>query len=253
MKRKQNDCDSDYFGNYFTLLFKAMNFSILFYIILSSVMYVVIHFYGKTIIKGKSHWMEYDHLLYINLFNDLFLVVILLLGLFTLNKKSNTSFIIYWSVLLLISVNHLGGINVNIFFLNPKLKLFNFFILVMNMCLLAYTLCFWFGQFNYIRNSLANVPIANIIHEINLRSDMMKISFNHLVIRLRLHKLIPNLTYKKSDFYFLGNDVHNGESIPYISVDNIDSSDNKADEKGNQYSSNKYYSESTKNETHIFN
>ena len=214
-------------------------------------MYIVIHFYGKTIIRGKSQWIEYDQLLYINLFNDLFLVVLLLLGYFTLKKRSNTSFIIYWSVLLLISLNHLGGMNVNIFFLNPKLKLFNFFILIMNLLLIVYTLCFWFGQINNIRNSLSSVPIANIIHEINLRSDMMKISFNHLVIKFKLHKLIPNLTYKRSDFYFLGNDIHNSDSIPYISVDNMDGSDQKKDQKMNQYS-NKYFSESTKNET-IYN
>jgi hypothetical protein len=251
MKKKQNDTESDYFGKYFNILFKAMNFSILFYVVLSSVMYIIIHFYGKTIIKGKSQWIEYDQLLYINLFNDLFLIVLLLLGYFTLKKKSNTSFIIYWSILLLISFNHLAGINVNIFFLNPKLKLFNFFILIMNVLLIVYTVCFWFGHLNYIRNTLASVPIANIIHEINLRSDMMKISFNHLIIRLRLHKLIPNLTYKKSDFYFLGNDIHTGDNIPYISVDNVDAPDQKSEGKMNNQNS-RFYSESTKNETHIY-
>jgi len=49
---------------------------------------------------------------------------------------------------------------------------------------------------------------------------MMKISFNHFVIKLRLHKLIPNITYKKSDFYFLSGEAGCGSNIPYISVDN---------------------------------
>ena len=252
MKKKQNDADNDYFGQYFALLFKSMNFSILFYVILSTVMYIIIHFYGKTIIRGKSQWIEYDQLLYVNLFNDLLLVFLLFLGFFTLKKKSNTSFIIYWSILLLISFNHIFGINVNIFFLNQKLKLFNYFILTMNVLLVIYSMCFWFNQMNFIRNSLSNVPIANIIHEINLRSDMMKISFNHLVIKFKLHKLIPNLTYKKCDFYFLGNDVSSGDNIPYISVDNKDENlDHKNEDK---MSRNNFYSESTRNEdTRVYN
>jgi hypothetical protein len=47
-----------------------------------------------------------------------------------------------------------------------------------------------------------DVTYSNIVHEINLRTDMFKISFNFFVTRWKLHKIIPSLLFKKDSFYF---------------------------------------------------
>ena len=92
MINKQFDIDSDYFSNFFSFLLKGLNFSILFYVIMSSVIYIIIHFYGITIIRDKSQWIEYDQLLYIAILNDFSLLVLIFLGFFTIKKKSKYLF-----------------------------------------------------------------------------------------------------------------------------------------------------------------
>jgi len=87
--KKKNDQENDFYGHYFCLMFKSMNFAILFYVVLSAIMYLLVHFYGKQIITSKLELIEYDNLLYVNLFNDIFFVFLLVLGIFCFEKEIN--------------------------------------------------------------------------------------------------------------------------------------------------------------------
>ena len=58
----------------------------------------------------------------------------------------------------------------------------------------------------------------NIFNEICLRTDMMKFTFNHFLIRTRIHKFLPNLAFKKDSYYFT--------SLSPIRVEETDKIDN---------------------------
>jgi hypothetical protein len=62
---------------------------------------------------------------------------------------------------------------------------------------------FYFQTIGYFQYNLQENSIQEVIHEIKLRTDMIKISFNNLIINLKLHKMFPSLLYKKEDYYFM--------------------------------------------------
>lgn len=45
--------------------------------------------------------------------------------------------------------------------------------------------------------------IENILHEINLRNDMIKMKMNEIIIRLHLNKVLEQYMFSKNDFYFM--------------------------------------------------
>ena len=45
--------------------------------------------------------------------------------------------------------------------------------------------------------------IENIVHEINLRKDMLKMKINEIIIRLHLNKVLKHYMFSKNDFYFM--------------------------------------------------
>ena len=45
--------------------------------------------------------------------------------------------------------------------------------------------------------------IDNIVHEINLRNDMIKMKMNEIIIRLHLNRVLKNYMFSKDDFYFM--------------------------------------------------
>ena len=66
---------------------KIANITISVYILLSTIFYFMVHYYGKKIIKTKTVRLEYENELYQNLFVNFYFTLSLIVGFLLINRK----------------------------------------------------------------------------------------------------------------------------------------------------------------------
>jgi len=191
----------------FLVLLKTFNYFTLFYIILSSIFYFLIHYYGKKIIYNKTLRLEYDSVLYQNLFANFYFAFTTTLGFICISRKSLYYFCLYFSTIFFYSILFFISYTSNLlseFFVNKKLIWFSHLIMTKNIILISWIISHFFYTINENRKTLqnSNVSFSQILHEINLRVDLMRFSYNNLIIKTKLNKIIPNLLFKKESFYY---------------------------------------------------
>jgi hypothetical protein len=76
-----------------------------------------------------------------------------------------------------------------------------------------YLIFFYFKSIGYFKDKLIGVNSESVVHEIRLRSDMMKINFNGFLIASKMNKLFPNMLFKKEDYYFMNREKFINEEI----------------------------------------
>ena len=54
-----------------------------------------------------------------------------------------------------------------------------------------------------MKYNLNDIQFDKIIHEIKLKSDLAKISYNAFMIKWGFHKISKKLLYNKKDYYFM--------------------------------------------------
>ena len=105
--------------------------------------------------------------------------------------------------------------------------IFQSVILGLNVLIIVYLVSFYLNTIGYFKYNIQDLPFERIYHEIALRTDMMKMSFNNLVISLKIHKIFPGLLYRKADYYFINcqitQEVQEYSDELYDKVENLDS------------------------------
>jgi hypothetical protein len=230
----------------FSKYLKITNISILIYILFSTIFYFIVHFYGKRIIKSKTVRVEYENELYQNLFVNFYFTLSVILGFMAINRKSLYYFSFYYMTFILYSTLFIISYYSNFYsdyLVNKKFVWFSLFELVNMVFISIYLLYHFVFIIHQNKKQIENseVTASNIIHEINLRTDMFKISFNYYVIRWKLHKLIPSLLFKKDSFYFTqlskANAKKNDESLQVGQVSRTLDSDSTFHKTRENYSS----------------
>ena len=138
------------------------------------------------------------------IFNNLFFLVIIVFGILALKQETFMFFILYMGSFGFFSLSYL--IRGNYTFVEPLSYSFTIFNLISIGCFLllsAYTIMFYCKSVGYLRFNLNDVPYDEIIHEVKLRTDLAKMNYNALMIRLGLHKISKKLLYTKKDYYFM--------------------------------------------------
>jgi len=191
----------------FIMCLKAINITLLSYVLISTIFYFVVHYYGKRIINTKALRVEYDYLLNQNLIVNFFFTLSNILGFITITKRSIKLFCLFFLTLNFYSTlfvfSFLFKFQYNFFF-QTKFMWVGISILIINSSIITYMIYYLVSIIYNNKNAIKNskVPPSTIIHEINLRTDMFKISYNYLIIQTKLHKLIPSLLFKSDSYYF---------------------------------------------------
>lgn len=197
--------EPELFSYFLHTIVNLINLTFGLYIIFSFLIYIFYHIFGQDLLKNDNY-MNYDNALFNNLLNSLLLFIIIAVGFFADKTKSLKLFTIYLSILILINLNYLT----NTFeLLSNKTchRIFNYMIIIANFSISTYLVIFYLNSIKYFKYNIAEIPFDKIIHEIKLKTDMMKINFNSLAINLKLHKIFPGLLYKKEDYYFLNSSI----------------------------------------------
>jgi hypothetical protein len=205
-KTKKIFYERDLLSKNFLLFLKVLNISFVLYIAISTIFYICVHYYGKRVFQAKTLRVEYDNLLYQNLFVNFYLILITSLGFITTKSKSTKYFALYFSTLIFYSFiflyAYMTSLNIS-HFQSSKFFWFSSLIVGITAIIFVVLVFYFFSVIHENKNYLKQHSTTNnIFHEICLRTDMVKFSFNHFLIRTRLHKFLPNLAFKKDSFYF---------------------------------------------------
>lgn len=166
--------------------------------------------------KNNKYKLDNSQFLSITYTSIYFSILIILNNVSTTNK-SFLVFIAFYALSLIISVSFFTNFfnfipffyDLNkVFAENTNLITNTFFIFqytfaALNMIMILYFIVFYMNIIGYFKYNIQDLPFEKIHHEISLRTDMMKISFNHLIISLKLHRILPGLLYTKKDYYFI--------------------------------------------------
>ena len=91
------------------------------YLIISSLLYVLIHYYGKSILKAKIIRNEYEMLLHDNVFINIYLLMTYCYGHIAVNKKDINYFIYFYMSLIFLNIllftGYIFEIKINFFHL----------------------------------------------------------------------------------------------------------------------------------------
>ncbi len=145
-----------------------------------------------------------------------FCILIILNNIVTANK-SKSIFAVFYTLSVLITMNFLTNVFNFIPFLNEINKvsfenvnivtntffIFQYIFTALNFLMVIYFVVLYLNTIGYFKFNIQDLPFEYVYHEIALRTDMMKISFNHFIISLKLNKIMPGLLYTKKDYYFI--------------------------------------------------
>lgn len=213
--------DPLFFSRGFSSGIKTINIFYLSYVVSTTILFIIIHYYGKLIIQGKATRLEYDNLLYYNLFNNFYFILAIIPGFLSISRKSLKYFLIFYMMTIIYSTffiiyyfarSHFKT-SFEILYKNENFAYFNLLVFLVNTCIFVYSLFYFISLINKNRKMLNdNSPTSMIMHEICLRTDMMKIGFNHFVIRTKLNKMLPNILFKKDSYYYSSLRMDNDKS-----------------------------------------
>ncbi len=203
----------NFFSDTFTLIINGINYILFLYIIFSFIIYLFFHFFALNIeISGfdEKTFLIYDSILFKNNFNNIILVCIIILGMFSTIKQNYFYFSIYLLSYGLFIFSF--AFKINFTFIPIYSIIYNIFNTILFsgfLILLIYSLLYYFKIFGYIKYNINDIPIDKLIHEVKLKIDLAKMNYNAFMIKWGVHKISKKLLYTKKDYYFMNSDKEN--------------------------------------------
>ena len=230
-----------FFNIKFQLLTYGIDALFLMYSIISIPLYIFYHIFGnlglfldkKQIEANPSLKEEYlsnykinDICLFWNLFNNFIPVGLIILSSSLTKVQTYAYLAIYLGLQKLFILSYLA--NTNLTLIPDKssfiFKVFHLMLMFSYTLYSIYSITFYIKSKRPIEININNdkdsnynkykinfneqpASIDTIVHEIQLRMDMVKMRFNHIMIKLKLHKIFKRFMYQKKDFYFMNSDM----------------------------------------------
>ena len=203
----------NFFSDSFNLIVNGINYCLFLYIIFSFIIYLFFHFFALNIeVLGMTQekFLEYDTILYKNNFNNIILGCVIILGMISTSKQNYFYFCIYLLSYALFMFSFAFKINFTLIpIYSYAYTLFNLMLFSGFLIISIYYLLYYFKIFGYFKYNMNDIPVDKIIHEIKLRVDLAKMSYNAFMIRWGIHKISKRLLYTKKDYYFMNLDKDN--------------------------------------------
>ena len=127
------------------------------------------------------------------------------IGFLTIKNKSLYYFFIYFFTLMIYSIAFTVSYISDFFsdyLVNKKLIWFSYVMVFISSGLIFYCVFHFIQIIENNKKALSQLPASGIIHEIYLRTDMLKFSFNNFMIKTKLGKILPSLMFRKNSYYF---------------------------------------------------
>ena len=193
-----------FFNKIFNITSNSIAYLLGVYVVLTLSLYVIVHFNIGNLFKSKTLLLEYDSILYSNFLSNFFFGIMITSN-FYLSKKDYQG---VFSVIQLISLTALyftfSSMTTKDFLLLQMISLMKITNLTLGIALFCYIVYFYVASLLFMRGFLSNnFTFEEIYHEISLRTDMMKFSYNNFLLKFKINKVFPGLLYPRSSFYYV--------------------------------------------------
>jgi hypothetical protein len=188
----------EFFSYGYTLLMRTFNWLLVFYTTFSLIVYLFYYFLNENVLQKK--WFDEKFIISNSYYAGLVLLQVTL-SVFSLYKKYVAIFSIYmiYSIAMdTVLVLHWPGNNMHLALMWTVIAITAF-----NLANIVY---FYLKSIGYFKDKLVGVNNDSIVHEVRLRTDMMKINFNSHMINSGMGRLFPSMLFKKEDYYFMNKD-----------------------------------------------
>ena len=248
----------EFFSSTFEAVSNGLSWTYAFYVLFSITIYSLRKMFGSEfindgkimlILETKASLIENDKVLFRNFFHSIVLTFLITLNFLTNKFKSMPLFICQYVFIAIISIDYLIGV---FGFSNVAIsKIFYYINIIASIVLTLYLVYYYSLCIGYFKYNLEDYPIGSIVHEIKLRTDMLKISYNSFMINCKVNKYFPGLLYKKEDYYFTTATNPNCNNYAEEDYDKVD----ELTEKGNyEYKTGLNYSKyMTSNSSCLYN
>ena len=167
----------------------------------------------KNISQEKSFSFQF--------FNFLFLIATISLGFASNKKKSSKLLTTYLISLIIINFNIVFGYSTifDLCIVSLKLGIINTLLHVIYLTLsfsISFCLIFEFlHSIGYTKFHSGHLTFNHIINETKFKVDLIRIRLNSLIVLLGLHKFLPFILFKKTDFYFMTDNIDENDKGLY--------------------------------------
>jgi hypothetical protein len=199
----------EFFNYAYSITMRTFNWLLLSYIIFSFILFLFYFFLNENIIQKK--WFD-EHFIMRNSYYSSLICLMVAFSTLSLYKKSIAIYILYIAVSIFI--------NFALIF-NKEKNNMHFALMWISLTITAANILniifYYFRSIGYFKDRLVGINIDSIVHEVRLRTDLMKINFNSFFISTGMYRIFPNLLFKKEDYYFMNKDK-------YVENDRLDES-----------------------------
>lgn len=180
-----------------------MNFVYIIYIITTLSICFILNYF-PSILKLKSETIIFLTVyLNSNIFIDVILLTIMILNIIAFYFYSMKVFSLAFSIQIILNLITMTNIR-PIHFYKENLIYASTGITISNIIYFLYIIYYFIKLFRANVDAINNnQTLDNIIHEINLRTDMLKMKINHILIKLHLNQVLRNYMFSPNDFYFM--------------------------------------------------
>jgi hypothetical protein len=248
----------EFFSRALDAVSNGLNWTYAFYVIFSVTVYILRKMFGsefmtesninKLFLATKISLIENERAVFRNFFHSIVLTFLITLNTLASRFKSIPLFICHYIFTTIIGIDYLIGV---FGFSNVAIsKIFYYINIISSIIFTIYAAYYYTLCIGYFKYNLEDYPIASIIHEIKLRTDMLKISYNNFLINFKVNKYFPGLLYKKHDYYFTTAQRQENNNCEEEYYDQVDELSHRANENNKGFNNSKYMNNSNSYEYH---
>ena len=172
---------------------------------------ISIFYYVFAFSLTNNDKIDFSNLKYYNLKNILTISIIISLSIYSiLNNNFSTLSIFYiFNCYFIFNIKN---------YISEDISILYNFINIFHFCLILGFFIMAIFTYKLFTNEEQNYPFinySNIIHNMHLFIDSIKINYNSIIINLGLHKITKKLLYKPKDYYFLNQSNINNNNNNY--------------------------------------
>ena len=160
---------------------------------------ISIFYYVFAFALTNNEKIDFSNLKYYNFKNIITISIIICLSIYSILNNNFSTLTVFYTFICYFIFNIKNCISNDIKILYNFINILNFILIIGFILMIIFT----YKLFTNEDEDFILIDYSNIIHNMHLFLDTIKINYNSFIINCGLHKLTKKLLFKPKDYYFL--------------------------------------------------
>ena len=160
---------------------------------------ISIFYYVFAFALTSNEKIDFSNLKYYNFKNIITISIIICLSIYSILNSNFSTLTVFYTFICYFIFNIKNCISNDIKILYNFINILNFILIIGFLLMIIFT----YKLFTNEEENFTFIDYSNIIHNMHLFLDTIKINYNSFIINCGLHKLTKKLLFKPKDYYFL--------------------------------------------------